>query len=262
MPRPASNPHRTRTALSRSFDVYYRDAARTARMDALNAAFVQPGHLAFDIGAHVGDRTGSFLRLGARVVALEPQPAVFRALRLIYGRLEQVTLTQAGIAARQGQITLNLNRANPTISTASADLITAARGAREWQGQVWDDAISIPVTTLDRLIAQHGQPDFIKIDVEGFELEALCGLSAPVPLLSFEFTLIQRDLALSCLTQLERLGPYRFNYSLGEEHRLRLATWASAQDLWEILRRLPEAANSGDIFARLPHGCRVSKASA
>jgi|GEM_PF-2224461 len=68
----------TRTAaIDRSFDIYYRDRQRTARMDALNAAFVGQGCLAFDIGAHVGDRTGSFSRLGASVVALEPQCGVW-----------------------------------------------------------------------------------------------------------------------------------------------------------------------------------------
>ena len=43
-------------------------------MDALYARFLRAGDLAFDIGAHVGDRISSFRRLGARVVALEPQP--------------------------------------------------------------------------------------------------------------------------------------------------------------------------------------------
>ena len=54
-------------------------APRDAAMDALYARFVRPGDLAFDIGSHVGDRIGSFRRLGARVVALEPQPLCARA---------------------------------------------------------------------------------------------------------------------------------------------------------------------------------------
>ena len=61
-------------ALERSLAVYYGDPARDAAMDALYARFVKPGDLAFDIGSHVGDRIASFRRLGARVVALEPQP--------------------------------------------------------------------------------------------------------------------------------------------------------------------------------------------
>ncbi len=73
-------------SLRRSLDVYYGDAARDAAMDALYTRFLRAGDLAFDIGAHVGDRTGSFRRLGARVVALEPQPLCARAIRAIYAR--------------------------------------------------------------------------------------------------------------------------------------------------------------------------------
>jgi len=45
-------------------------------MDRLYRRFVQPGDLVFDVGAHVGDRIASFRRLGARVVAIEPQRAM------------------------------------------------------------------------------------------------------------------------------------------------------------------------------------------
>src|SRR6516165_4089303 len=72
--------------LHRSLDVYYGDGTRQAAMDQLYARFLKPGDLAFDIGSHVGDRIGSFRRLGCRVVAVEPQPALVRVLRLLYGR--------------------------------------------------------------------------------------------------------------------------------------------------------------------------------
>ena len=71
----------------------------------------------------------------------------------------------------------------------------AADGAPGWEGQAWTRAIRVPVTTLDALIARHGMPTFIKIDVEGFEEEALAGLARPPRALSFEFTTIQRDVA-------------------------------------------------------------------
>jgi FkbM family methyltransferase len=237
------------TALKRSFDVYYRDRARTARMDALNAQFIPKGGLAFDIGAHVGDRTGSFLRLGARVVTVEPQPRVFRALRLIYGTCDKAYLRRVAVGAREGQLKLHINSANPTITTASTDLIAAAQAAPTWQGQVWDDQITVSMTTLDALIAQFGLPDFVKIDVEGHELDVLLGLQTPLPALSFEFTTIQRQLAHDCLTRLEALGRYRYNYSLGEEHSLRYSNWVDATTLQTKIGALPAAANSGDIFA-------------
>lgn len=238
-------------AIGRSLDIYYRDRVRAQRMQALNARFVGAGDLAFDLGAHVGDRTASFLALGARVVALEPQPDVFRALRLIHGRTPGVRLRQEAVGATAGEMVLHINGANPTVSTGSQDFIASAKEAKGWQAQVWDGAVQVPVTTLDQLIKAHGVPDFIKLDVEGFEAHALQGLSVPVPALSFEFTTIQRDVATACLARLASLGAYRFNLSLGEDHVLQLDDWITGQDMRVHLCHLPDSANSGDVYARL-----------
>ena len=54
----------------RSLRIYYCDRTRRRAMDTLYRRFLRPGDLAFDIGAHVGDRVASFRRLGARVVAV------------------------------------------------------------------------------------------------------------------------------------------------------------------------------------------------
>src|ERR671913_1487588 len=138
--------------LARSLRVYHRDGGRNARMDALYARFLRAGDLAFDIGAHVGDRTSSFRRLGARVVALEPQPGPARVLRLIHGRDPMVTLVPAAAGDREGTATLHVTTANPTVSTASRAFMAAADGARVWQGEVWDHAVAVPCVALDRLI--------------------------------------------------------------------------------------------------------------
>jgi FkbM family methyltransferase len=238
-------------ALRRSFDIYYRDRARTARMDALNAAFVRPGARVFEIGAHVGDRIGSFLRLGASVVAVEPQPMMARALRLLYGRQAGVELRPVAVGAQPGRTRLHLNGANPTVATTSAEFVAAAASAPGWQEQVWDRSISVEVTTLDALIASHGRPDFVKIDVEGQEEGVLSGLSDALPALSFEVTTMQRAVGLGCIDRLAELGRYDFNLSLGEEHRLRHEPWLNAEEMRDAIRALPEAANSGDVFARL-----------
>ena len=39
----------------------------------------------------------------------------------------------------------------------------------------WNDAVEVETTTLDALIAQYGEPAFMKIDIEGGELAALPG---------------------------------------------------------------------------------------
>lgn len=245
---------RDKSGIGRSLDTYYRDDGRTERMDRLNAQFVKAGDLVFDIGAHVGDRTASFLRLGARVTAVEPQPRVFRALRLMHGRHPNATLRCEAVGAEAGTLEMFLNTDNPTVSTLSQDFVEAAQTAQGWQGQRWDRRITVPVVTLDQLVMDYGVPDFVKIDVEGHEAEVLAGLSTALPQLSFEFTTIQRDVAEACIARLCGLGQYIFNLSLGEDHALPEGAWISGPAMQAKISLLPESANSGDVYARRTGG--------
>ncbi len=139
--------------------------------------------------------------------------------------------------------------ANPTVSTASAEFLRAAEGATGWDGQVWGGRVNVPATSLRALIARHGAPQFIKIDVEGFELAVLQGLPRRVRALSFEFTTIQRDVALACVARLAALGYRHFSASLGESLAFALPGAVSAAAIGAWLQALPDEANSGDIYA-------------
>src|SRR5262249_3768689 len=107
--------------LHRSLDVYYGDKAQQRPMDLLYGRFGKQGELAFDIGSHVGDRIGSFRRLGARVLALEPQPLCARAIRAIYAGDEGVTVLEQACAEQPGTVPLRVNSGNPTVTSASPD---------------------------------------------------------------------------------------------------------------------------------------------
>lgn len=245
---------KSKTGIRRSLDIYFRDTARTVRMDALNRQFVALNSLVFDIGAHLGDRTASFLRLGASVVAIEPQPRVFRAMRLLHRRAPGLILLPCAVGKEVGEIILHLNTRNPTVATVAPDFIAAAKGAPEWADEVWESSVTVPVTTLDALITRYGFPDFVKLDVEGHEAEVLAGLSTAVPALSFEFTTIQRHVAKNCVERLCALGTYRFNLSLGEDHDLQHRNWLTAEALLKELDAFPDAVNSGDVYAVLSQG--------
>jgi len=242
---------RTVRGVVRSLRIYYGDSGRRAAMDNLYRRFVRPGDLAFDVGAHVGDRVAAFRRLGARVVAVEPQPALAQTLRLLYGRDPAVTIEPVAVDRAAGSIDLLMNVDNPTVSTASANFITAAYRAPGWEGQIWGKRLRVPATTLDDLIVRHGIPAFIKLDVEGFEAAALAGLSRPVPALSFEFTTIQRDVAIACIRRCTALGYARFDAAVGESLRFVHGVWQSPDAITEWLTAVPDAANSGDIYAVL-----------
>jgi FkbM family methyltransferase len=184
-------------------------------------------------------------------VAVEPQPAMARVLKLFYGRCADVEIEAVAVGRSAGTINLMINADNPTISTASDAFVSAARDAPGWQAQRWTRSMQVPVTTLDSLIDKHGQPCFIKIDVEGFEAEALAGLTRPVEALSFEFTTIQRDVAFACIERCIALGYVRFNAALGESQTFVNADWVGGEEIRRWLTGLPHAANSGDIYASI-----------
>src|SRR5262245_18105720 len=102
-------------ATLRSFRIYYGDKGRAAAMDRFYGNLIRPGDLVFDVGAHVGDRVASFRRLGARVVAVEPQRAMVSALRLLYGRSKSVAIEAVAVGRESGRARMLINIDNPTV---------------------------------------------------------------------------------------------------------------------------------------------------
>jgi hypothetical protein len=88
---------------------------------------------------------------------------------------------------------------------------------------------------LDRAIQEFGIPDFIKIDVEGYEYEVLTGLSSPIRYISIEFAAENIDNTKKCIDYMNSLSEVIFQYSPGESMKYALPTWVSAHEMKDYL---------------------------
>lgn len=221
-------------------------------MKRFYAQFMRTGDLVFDVGAHVGSRTRLFSELGARVVAIEPQPQCLRALYLNFHDNPQVTIIPQALGAQAGQMAMHL-ASHSQAATLNPEFVRMMSHA-PFLGQVtWNGSRTVNVTTLDALIHKFGVPAFIKIDVEGFEDQVLAGLSQPIPICAFEFHPAYLASALQTIAQFERRGGAHYNYYRMEEMMFRLDRWVSAQEMCDILQAIEDADefHMGEVYARM-----------
>lgn len=237
--------------LARSLAVYHLIPRRQGTLRALYGQFVAPGDLVFDIGAHVGNRTRALLALGCEVVAVEPQPAVAATLRRLVGGNRHARIVTAAVAATVGHARFAVSERTPTVSTLADDWRQARQQEPGFAGVEWNEVVEVETTTLDALIAAHGVPVLIKLDIEGGEAAALAGLSQPIRAVSFEFLPQALEAARECATRLDALGSYRYNWTPAESHRLASAKWLPIDAL---LGALTAETRHGDVYARLEQG--------
>jgi FkbM family methyltransferase len=234
--------------LIRSLVIYHNPATLRA-WRRFYQRILKPGDICIDVGAHVGTRARAMRAVGAHVVAVEPQTLFARYLRLTLPR--DIVLVEAALGAEQTMADMAVSSLHPTVSSLQTVFVDKAEDAPGFSHVRWDRRQRVTVTTLDKLISTHGMPRYIKIDVEGYELEVLSGLSRPVEMVSVEYLPEFRGLSHAVIDRLEALGPYRFNPVAGERAGFMWPDWRSGASVRDWLDGLPTDAPSGDLFARL-----------
>jgi len=225
--------------------LFKKNEVRQEDMLIFYSKFIDKGDLCFDIGANRGDKTAVFLKIGTRVVAVEPQESCVKYLKKRFKGESNFTIVEKGLADKEGEIVMSICEEANSISTLSEKWKTG-----RFSKYKWTEKKLIPVTTMDNLIKKFGLPVFCKIDVEGFECQVLKGLSQPIKYLSFEFTKEFFNDAKACIDYLNALEYTKFNCSIDEAASLRFPMWLTAENLLEKLSSVKDDLLWGDIYAK------------
>ena len=174
-------------------------------------------------------------------------------LRLIADGLP-VQVVEAAVGAVCGLATLHIaDKVEPT-STLSTAFMARMENWDERYKQNWRRQLVVPTVTLDSLIAHFGQPAYVKIDVEGFELDVLRGLSSYPPPLSFEFHNADLESACTCLDRFTEDSEFNLisNSAWGYHEKLDCENWRNRTEFKNHLTTLTSGNIEGDIFVRRP----------
>jgi len=229
-------------------------AARAKQLDFYRHVLSEfrPGDLIFDIGANDGFKTDLFLRMGARVVAIDPDETnqsilseKFLKFRLVR---KPVVIVGKAVSDNSALETMWIDGPGSAVNTLSQKWATAlqtnkARHAHGHAGLDFARQKTVETTTIEDLISAYGVPAFIKIDVEGYELKVIRGLRRPIPYLSFEVNLPEfQSEGLECVETLGRLATAgKFNYAVDCEQGLVLDRWLGADDFLSVLGRCTDS---------------------
>jgi len=213
------------------------------------AQFIQANDLVFDVGANLGNRTKVFLRLGAKVVAFEPQSSCADILESTLGRNPSFHLVRKALGDKIGVAEMLIGDAH-VLSTLSYRWVEAVHNSGRFDKAQWQAREQVFVSTLDESIAEYGRPAFVKIDVEGYEPQVLSGLSSPLARGSIEFSSEAIDGTISCLEKLASLKPCSFQVILGESMDFLWPRWRPKEDALEAIRKLTQIDPLawGDIY--------------
>jgi len=130
---------------------------------------IKPGDIVFDVGANIGIfsiRAASSVGLNGKVIAIEPEPKNIKVLMENIKPFKNVKIIPKAAGSTIGEIDLSIGLHSGSHTVNNHDFNISA-----------DNKITVPIVTLDKIAKDQDidKINFMKIDVEGWELEVLKG---------------------------------------------------------------------------------------
>ncbi len=210
---------------------------KTKKAIAFYSSFLDPNNsnkLIFDVGANKGNKVKAFVKMGFQVIAVEPEKKSLSTLRYRYSQNKKVTIIDKGVSDQQGMLKMHIADDRSGLNTLSDKWVDSLEDTEEnrWHKQhAFKNSYEVNVTTLKDLFNEYGLPYYLKIDVEGFEVNVIRGMNRTPEYISFETNLPEFiDETKECIERITALSPDTiFNYSIKDE--LELKNWAKKEEM-------------------------------
>ena len=198
-------------------------------------------NLIFDIGANAGDYTYIFKKLSRKVISVDPDPKNIKILKSRFSK-SSVTIIQKAVSNEIGvadYFMVNEGSGYNTLSNKWVNILESEELTRFKISEKFIDKTAVETTTLQQLITEYGVPDFIKVDVEGFELNVVKGLKIPIALMSVECNFPEfLEETIQLIEYIKVLDKEaKFNYA--NEYELYLTDFVNGAEMVDILKSTP-----------------------
>lgn len=199
--------------------------------------------LIFDIGANKGNKIKVFRKMGFEVIGLEPELTALSTLEYRFKNDKNVKIVNKGVSNQEGELDIFITASRSGLNTLNqkwTEIVEENKDGRWNYNQRFKRAYKVKVITLQELIEQFGIPYFIKIDVEGLELNVIKGLHKLPPFISFECNLPEfKDETLEIIERISDLNPLTtYQYSINDS--LVAERWLKKNEIMNYISQTSE----------------------
>jgi FkbM family methyltransferase len=176
----------------------------------------------FDIGANIGNWTKENINNADKFIVVEASPVTHSKLINNISSLNNssnIVCLNVAVCDNNNQPITFYNSGTDTLSTINKEWLTGEK-SRFCNIDRYDE-ITVNTITIDKMISSFGEPDLIKIDVEGGEYECIKSLTKKVSNLCFEWASEMNDVSFKSLDYLYSLGFRQFHLQFEDNYTYR-----------------------------------------
>jgi len=206
----------------------------------------------FDIGANIGEWTKQNILSASKIIAVEASPTTY--LKLVnkvntFDKNNKITCINIAVCDNNNEPTTFCNCNTDTVSTLNKKWLTDQK-SRFCNIDKFEE-ITVNTMTIDKMISIYGEPDLIKIDVEGGEYQCVKSLTKKVSNLCFEWASEMNDVSFDCLDHLQTLGFYHFEIQFQDNYTYRPLNFnKSIDDIKHMLSQTTPKVEWGMIWCK------------